>query len=190
MTETEAQKKVLVVLGSFRRQSFSRSIARYATSVLSQTYKVEVAPTGELPLFNQDYDDDGTTPESWKAFRAQVAESDAILFVTPEHNRSFPAVMKNALDIASRPAGQSVWGKKPAAVISVSMSRMGGALCNQHLRQPLTVLDMYVMTQPEMYIGDVTELLDAEGVLKDESTKRHLDKFVAAFEKWVTLHTT
>lgn len=182
---TSENIKLLVLMGSFRNGSYSHSIAKYAISVLPDTYEAEIAPLYELPLFCQGYDDEGLTPESWAAFRAQVAASDAVLIVTPEHNRSFPAVLKNALDIASRPAGQSAWGGKPAAVISVSPGRIGGALCNQHLRQPLDFLNLHVMHQPELYISDVTTLLDAEGNVTDAATKRHINNFLSAFDAWI-----
>lgn len=178
-------QKILVLMGSFRKESFSKSVANYVVQSLPEGYEAEFAVLDALPLFNQDYDDDGTTPQSWIEFRAQVRECDAVLFVTPEHNRSFPAVIKNALDIASRPAGESVWGRKPAAIISVSPGRIGGALCNQHLRQPLTFLNLRLMLQPEMYVSDVTNLLDENGVLVDDSTKKHLDRFTEAFISWI-----
>lgn len=179
-------KKVLILAGSFRRKSFSHSIAKYAAQVFSEGHEVEFAQLDVLPLFNQDYDDDNATPESWAVFRAQVETSDALLFVTPEHNRSFPAVLKNALDIASRPAGRSVWSNKPAAIISTSPGRIGGALCNQHLRQPLSYLNVRLMLSPEMYLSEVDALLNKEGELVDESAKRHLSAFIADFEQWMS----
>lgn len=178
-------QKILILMGSFRKKSFSRSIANYVASSLPQGWEASFAPLDDLPLFNQDYDDEGTTPQSWADFRNEVSQSDAVLFVTPEHNRSYPAVLKNALDIASRPPEKSVWARKPAAIISTSPGRIGGALANQHIRQPLSFLNLDLMLQPEMYISDVTSLLDAEGVLVDERTKKHLDAFVEAFMMWI-----
>lgn len=182
---TEQKQKMLVLLGSFRRGAYTQSIADYVVSVFSDTYELEFPSLIELPLFCQGYDDEGIAPEEWKAFRAQVAACDAVLFITPEHNRSYPAVLKNALDIASRPAGQSVWTGKPAAIISHSPGRIGGALGNQHLRQPLSFLNLRLMAQPEMYVSDVSTLLNEEGTLSDEPTQRHLRGFVAAFEMWI-----
>jgi chromate reductase len=137
-----------------------------------------------LPLFNQGLDDSGLTPSEWTVFRAQVAAFDAILIVTPEHNRSFPAVLKNALDVASRPAGQSVWGGKPAAIISVSPSRIGGAMGNQHIRQPLAFLNVRVMSTPELYVSDVVDLLGTNGELAEENTQHRIKKFIDAFTEW------
>jgi chromate reductase len=174
-----------VLLGSFRETAFTRSIARAAIEYIPASYEARVPALDRLPLFDQGHDDDGTTPEEWSAFRAEVAALDAVLIVMPEHNRSFPAVLKNALDIASRPAGQSVWGGKPAAVISSSPGRIGGALANQHIRQTLTFLNIHVMQTPELYISDVAALVDEDGILIDESTLRHIEKFIAAFIAWV-----
>jgi chromate reductase len=172
------------LLGSFRAGSFTRSVAEYAASQLPEGWTAVFPDLDKLPLFNQGLDDSGQTPGEWTAFRAQVAALDAILIVTPEHNRSFPAVLKNALDIASRPAGQSVWGGKPGAVISVSPSRIGGAMGNQHIRQPLTFLNISVMPSPELYVSDVAGLIGADGKLTDESTQQRLKKFIAAFAEW------
>jgi chromate reductase len=174
-------KTIGVLLGSFRRQAFTRSVAQAAIGQLPEGYEAKVLALDKLPLFNQDYDDDGTTPEEWKAFRSDVAALDALLIVTPEHNRSFPAVLKNALDVGSRPAGQSVWSGKPAALISNSPGRIGGALASQHLRQPLGFLNIHVLQAPELYISDVAALLDENSILTDESTLRHIKKFIDAF---------
>lgn len=174
-------KKIAVLLGSFRKQAFSRSVAQAAIAQLPEGFEVSIPELDKLPLFNQDYDDDGTTPEEWKAFRADIAATDALIIVTPEYNRSYPAVLKNALDIASRPAGQSVWSGKPAALISSSPGRVGGALANQHLRQPLTFLNIHVLQTPELYISDVASLVDEKGTLTDESTLRHIKKFIDTF---------
>ncbi|MDR2108780.1 MAG: NAD(P)H-dependent oxidoreductase [Coriobacteriales bacterium] len=175
-------RKIGVLLGSFRRAAFTRSVADAAIAQLSDNCEASIWALDELPLFNQDYDDDGATPPQWAAFREQVAAADAVLVVTPEYNRSFPAVLKNALDIASRPAGENRWAGKPGAVISVSPGRIGGALANQHIRQPLAFLGISVLQQPELYISDVASLLDADGHLSDERTLRHLKDFITAFE--------
>jgi chromate reductase len=182
-------KTIGILMGSFRARSFSRSIARYVAAHMPEGCEAVFAPLDELLLFNQELDDEGAPPEQWTRFRAQVAAFDAVLFVTPEHNRSFPAVLKNALDIASRPAGQSVWGGKPAAVITVSPGRLGGALGNQHLRQPLSFLGLKVLLQPELYIGDVAGLLSEEGELIDQGTQQRLEAFLAVFIPWVEAQT-
>jgi chromate reductase len=178
-------RKIGVLLGSYRRAAFSRSVAAAAIGQFSDNCKALLLPIDELPLFNQDYDDDGDPPPQWLAFREQVAALDAVLIVTPEYNRSFPAVLKNALDIASRPAGKNLWAGKPGAVISVSPGRIGGALANQHIRQPLAFLGIRVLQQPELYISDVAGLLDNNGLLTDERTLGHIKSFVKAFDAWI-----
>jgi chromate reductase len=185
-TDHRLPNTVGVLLGSFRAGSFTRSVAEYAALQLPEGWVAEFPELDKLPLFNQGLDDSGFTPGEWTTFRSQVVAFDAILMVTPEHNRSFPAVLKNALDIASRPAGQSVWSGKPAAVISVSPSRIGGAIGNQHIRQPLAFLNIRVMTAPELYVSDVADLLDANGELTDESTQNRIKKFIEAFTEWVS----
>jgi chromate reductase len=177
-----------VLLGSFRRQAFTRSVANAAIAHFPSDFEIHVPALDQLPLFDQGYDEGDAVPEAWKRFRVDVAAFDALLIVTPEHNRSFPAVLKNALDIASRPAGQSVWGGKPAAVISVSPGRIGGALASQHIRQPLTFLNIHVMQTPELYVSDVASLLDEKGTLVDEAALRQIKKFMDAFIAWERAH--
>lgn len=181
-------KKFLVLMGSYRRQAYSRSIADFAVTAFSDECELEFAALDELPMYNQDYDDDGMTPESWKTFRAQLAESDGVLIVTPEYNRSFPPVLKNAVDIASRPAGQSVWTGKAVAIISTSPGVLGGALSNQHLRQPLSLLNTRIMLKPEMYISNVAALLDENGNLVDERSREFLTRAMASFEEFAVAH--
>jgi chromate reductase len=178
-------KVIGVLMGSFRRKAFTRSIANAVIEQLPVGYEARVLALDSLPLFNQDYDDDGMTPAEWLAFRIEVAMLDAVLVVTPEYNRSYPAVLKNALDIASRPAGHNLWGGKPGAVISSSPSRIGGALANQHIRQSLTFLNIHVMQTPEMYVSDAASLVDKDDRLVDESTLRHIKKFTDAFITWI-----
>jgi chromate reductase len=182
-------KTIGVLLGSFRKGAFTRSIARAAIEQFPEGYEARILALDTLPLFDQGLDDDGLTPETWKTFRADIAALDAVLIVTPEHNRSYPAVLKNALDIASRPAGESVWRGKPAAVISSSPGRIGGALANQHIRQPLTFLDIRVMQTPELYLSDIATLVDKNGTLTDERTLRHIRKFIEAFVAWIESQT-
>ena len=177
-------KTIGIMLGSFRRQAYSRSVALAFTELLPSDYHVLIPHLHHLPLFVQDYDDDNATPDEWVRFRQEVLTCDAILFVTPEYNRSFPAVLKNAIDIASRPAGQNLWAGKPGAVISVSPGRIGGALANQHLRQPLTFLQLRMLTAPELYVSDIASLVDKQGKLADEATIQHLQKFTDAFIAW------
>jgi chromate reductase len=140
---------------------------------------------GDLPLYNQDLDD--TPPDSWVRFRDRLRPMDAVLFVTPEYNRSIPGVLKNAIDIGSRPYGQSAWNGKPGAVISVSPSSVGGFGANHHLRQCLVFLNVPCMQQPEAYIGHADAVFDGQGEIQKESTRKFLTAFIRSFADWVEL---
>jgi chromate reductase len=178
---------VAVLIGSFRKQAFSRSVAIAAADALPDGFVPFIPHLDKLPLFNQDFDDEGTTPQEWLHFREQLAVADAVLVVTPEYNRSFPAVLKNAIDIASRPPGHNLWTGKPAAVISVSPGSFGGALSNQHIRQPLTFVGLRIMPSPELYVSNASSLLDAAGMIVDENTLAHIRKFISAFAEWTNV---
>lgn len=181
-------RKIAVIIGSLRRDSYNRKMANNLLTLAPETLKLEIVEIGGLPLFNQDYDDEGKTPESWVAFREQVKAFDGVLFVTPEYNRSVPAVLKNALDVASRPYGKNVWAGKPGAVISVSPGAIGGFGANHHLRQSLVFVDVFAMPQPEAYIGSAAQLFDENGNVANEKTRDFLVRFVDAFAAWVERH--
>ncbi len=134
-------------------------------------------------MYNEDLDIN--PPEEWTSFRNKVKTFDGIIFVTPEYNRSLPAALKNAIDIASRPYGQSAWNGKPAAVMTVSQGAMGGFGANHHLRQTLVFLNMPAMQQPEAYIGNAGKLFDADGSLTDASVSKFLSDFIGSYSKWV-----
>lgn len=172
--------KVGIIVGSLRKNSFSQQVADNVAPLFPEGYETEYVEIGHLPLFNQDFEGDLGTPEEYKAFRNQIKELDAVLFVTPEYNRSIPAVLKNALDVASRPYGESVWSGKPAAIISQSPGGIAGFGANHHLRQVLTFLNMPIVQQPEAYIGSVHELLDENGKLNGD-TADFLQGFVNEF---------
>lgn len=182
-----ADKQIGILIGSLRRESYCRAIANYIMSVAPTGLSIKEIPLGELSMFNQDYDDDGTTPTAWKVFREEIRQLDGVLFITPEYNRSMPAVLKNALDIASRPYGQSVWAGKAGGIISVSPGHVGGFGANQHLRQPMGFLDIRLMQQPEAYVCDVTTALDDKNNVVKESTQQSLQNYLQAFKKWVTI---
>ena len=145
--------------------------------------QMEVMDIGRLPMYNQDLDD--TPPDEWVSFRKSLKEADGFLFATPEYNRSIPGVLKNALDVGSRPYGANAWDNKPAAVISVSPSQIGGFGANHHLRQALAYLNVPTMAQPEAYIGSAETLFDDAGNITNESTKKFLSDFIQAFAQWV-----
>ena len=181
------QHKVAVIVGSLRKGSFNRKMANTLIAMAPPSLLMNPVEIGELPLYNQDLDTD-SPPAPWAAFRQQIAANDALLFVTPEYNRSVPGVLKNALDVGSRPYGKSVWGGKPAAIISVSPGAIGGFGANHHLRQSMVFLDVPVLQLPEAYIGGASNLFDETGALTNPGTKEFLGKFLSAFERWVAMH--
>jgi len=178
--------KVAVVIGSLRQGSYSRLVARAAQAVAPDELTCQVIEIGDLPHFSQDLEEN--PPTEWKRFRDEIARFDAVLFVTPEYNRSVPGVLKNAIDVGSRPYGQSVWNGKPAAIISTSMGAIAGFGANHHLRQSLTFLNMPAMQQPEAYIGSTMSLFDDSGNLKNDQTRDFLKSFMAAFSDWIRKH--
>jgi len=182
--------KVAVLVGSLRREAFSRKTAKALIALAPKDLKLDIVEITDLPLYNQDYDDDGKPPAVYTAFRKRVKEYDGVLFVTPEYNRSMPAVLKNAIDVGSRPYGKSVWGGKPGAIVSVSPGMIGGFGANHHLRQSLVFLDMPAMQQPEAYIGGAASLFDAEGKLANESTREFFRKFMESFAVWLKTNTS
>lgn len=174
-------RKIGVIVGSLREASFSKKIARNTADLFPGGYEPEFIEIGDLPLYNQDFDDEDRAPEAYHRFRNQIKEVDAVLFVTPEYNRSVPAVLKNALDVGSRPYGESVWDGKPAAIISQSPGNLSGFGANHHLRQSLVFLNMPVLQQPEAYLSHSAELFDDNGHIKRQDTVQFLKKFVNAF---------
>lgn len=177
-------KKVGVIVGSIRRDSINRRLAKALMGLAPPSLTLEVIEIGQLPLYNQDLD--ATPPAQWQTFKKQVASVDAILFVSPEYNRSMPAALKNAIDIGSRPYGQSAWNGKPGAVVTASPSAIGGFGSNHAVRQTLVFLNVPVMQQPEAYIGHAEKLVDADGQITNPDTKAFLEKFMMAFADWIT----
>jgi chromate reductase len=177
------QYKIAVLIGSLRKEAFSRKTANALIALAPNTLSLEIINIGELPLYNQDLDE--LPPDQWKLFREQLKAFDGVLFVTPEYNRSVPAVLKNAIDVGSRPYGKSVWDGKPGAVVSVSPGSAGGFGANHHLRQSLVFINVPAMPQPEAYIGGAAKLFDDSGKLINESTTQFLRTFMEAFAKWV-----
>lgn len=173
--------KIGVVVGSLRKDAFSGKIADVLAQLFPQEYEVTRIDISDLPVFDQDYDDTGKVPASWERLRKDVAAQDAFLFITPEHNRSFPAALKNVLDIASRPWGKNLWNGKPAAVVSTTPGRLGAFGANHHLRQVLSFLNMQTLQQPEQYVGDVAGMFDAKGNFIDEHQEKSFQGFIAAF---------
>jgi len=177
-------RDIAVIVGSLRRDAFSRRTALALAGLAPDRLKLEIVEIGNLPLYNQDLDPDAP-PAEWVAFRDRVRVADGILFSTPEYNRSMPGVLKNAIDVGSRPYGKSVWAKKPGAVISVTPGGLGAFGANHHLRQSCVFLDVPMMPQPEAYLSGAGDLFDEAGALRDEKTTRFLRKFIQAYADWV-----
>ena len=179
-------RDVAVIVGSLRKESLNRKMAQAAIGLAPPSLALELVEIGALPLYNQDLE--AAPPDAWVAFRQRVARAQALLFVTPEYNRSVPGMLKNAIDVASRPYGKSAWNGKPGAVISVSPGAIGGFGANHHLRQSMVFLDVPMLQQPEAYIGGADKLFDAQGAIANPATKEFLQKFMTAFERWVKMH--
>lgn len=178
-----AKHDVVVLIGSLRKDSLNRKLAKTLIDLAPAPLDPSIVEIDQLPLYDQDLD--GNPPASWRAFRQRIKAAQAILFVTPEYNRSIPAPLKNALDVGSRPYGESAWEGKPGAVISASPSAVGGFGANHHLRQCLVYLNVPAMQQPEAYVGHADKLFDASGALTNDSTREFLRKFMQAFGAWV-----
>jgi chromate reductase len=174
---------VIVIVGSLRKESFSRKTANALLKLGPPSLDLEIVEIGQLPLYNADLE--GTTPQDWLVFRDRVRRADAVLFVTPEYNRSVTAALKNAVDVGSRPYGQSAWDGKPAAIVSVSQGALGAFGANHHLRQALVFVNMPTLQQPEVYLSRVGDLFDENGQLTNEGTRAFLQKFLEAFDAWI-----
>ena len=180
-----AARNVAVFVGSLRRDSFNRKMANALVTLAPSSLKLEIVEIGGLSLYNQDDDVPGKVPAAWHAFRDRVKTADAVLFVTPEYNRSVPGVLKNAIDVGSRPYGQSAWEGKAGGVISLSPGAIGAFGANQHLRQSMVFLNVPMMQQPEAYIGGAASLFDEKGNLTNVTTREFLGKFLTAFADWI-----
>lgn len=174
---------VVAIVGSLRRDSFTRRLVRSFDALAPASMKIDIVEIRALSLYNQD--DESAPPASWVSFRSRIKDADAVLFATPEYNRSIPGVLKNAIDIGSRPFGASAWAGKPTAVVSVSPGAKGAFGANQHLRQSLVFLDMPTLQQPEAYIGHADKLFDASGEFVNPSTREFCAEFLKAFEAWI-----
>jgi chromate reductase len=175
---------VAVLVGSLRKDSINKKVANALIELAPAALKLSIIEIGHLPIYNQDGDEN--PPAAWTQFRDRIKAADAVLFVTPEHNRSVPAALKNALDIGSRPYGHSAWNGKPGAVVSASPGAIGGFGANHHLRQSLVFLNVPAMAQPEAYLGHADKVFDASGKLANDGTRKFLQDFMHAFDAWIT----
>ena len=173
-------KKIGIFVGSLRKDSFNKLVAKTMADLFPTDFEPVFINIGDLELYNQDLDDEGTPTEAWTTFREEVKQVDGVMFVTPEYNRSVPAVLKNALDVGSRPYGESVWDKKPGLVVSVSPGAISGFGANHHLRQSLVFLNVPTLQQPETYIGGITNLIGEDGKIID-GTVGFLQSIVDAY---------
>jgi len=178
--------KVAVLVGSLRKESFNRKLAKAVERLAPPELSFEHVRIDNLPLYNQDFDSE--YPPVCQQLKSQIKAADALLFVTPEYNRSIPGVLKNAIDIGSRPYGSSAFANKPGAVIGISVGATGTALAQQHLRNVLAYLDVPLMGQPEVFLKFSDGLIDGEGNIGVESTKKFLQGFVDRYVEWVKRH--
>ncbi len=182
------RRDVAVIVGSLRKGSFNRQIANALVALAPAELELGMVEIGHLPLYNADLEDN--PPMAWIEFRGRIRVADAVLFVTPEYNRSMPGALKNALDVGSRPYGKSAWNGKPGAVVSSSPGAIGAFGANHHLRQALVFLNVPAMAQPEAYIGGVDKLLDPHGTLVNEGTRTFLQGFMQAYARWVAANAS
>lgn len=176
--------RVAVLVGSLRKGAYTRTLAGALKTIAPAELDLGIVEIGDLPLYNPDLDE-GAPPAAWKRFRAETKAADAVLFVTPEYNRSVPAALKNALDVGSRPYGASVWSGKPGAVISLTPGSLGAFGANHHLRQSLVFLDVPTLQQPEAYLGHAGAMFDAAGKFADPTTEGFMKTFLGAFAGWI-----
>ena len=173
--------KIAALVGSIRQDSFNKKLAKNLIRLAPENITMEIVEIGQLPFYNEDLDTD-SPPKEWVDFREKIKTYDGIFLFTPEYNRSISGVLKNALDVGSRPYGKSVWNGKPAAVASVSMSPLAGSIANHTLRQSLVFLNMPVMQQPEIYIGSAHELFDQNGKAIEDS-ETFFKEVITAYSK-------
>ena len=174
---------VAVLIGSLRKESLTRKLVEALKTIAPENLKLDVVEIGQLPHFNQDFE--AAPPQEVTTFKARIEKADAVLFATPEYNRSVPGVLKNAIDTGSRPYGKSSWNGKPAAVISISQGNLSGFGANHHLRQSLVFLNMPTLAQPEAYLAQAQTLLTPEGVFAKPETAAFMTGFLSAFESWI-----
>ncbi len=178
---------IALLCGSLRKESYSRKVATVLSEVGTRfDLTIEAVEIADLPLYNEDLEQAKAVPASWNRFRKQMKSFDGILFVTPEYNRSLPAVLKNALDVGSRPWGESIWNGKPAGIISLSQGNIGGFGANHHLRQILACLNVPVMAQPEAYLNNIQNCVAENDNSLKQHTQEFLESFLQKYAVWAT----
>ncbi|HEV2707789.1 MAG TPA: NAD(P)H-dependent oxidoreductase [Pyrinomonadaceae bacterium] len=174
--------RILGIAGSLRRESFNRAALRAATQLVPEGATIDVFEIDGIPGFSED--DEQNPPAKVVELKRRIRESDAVLFVTPEYNYSIPGVLKNAIDWASRPYGDSAWNGKPAAIMGASIGSLGTARAQYHLRQVMVFLNMFPVNQPEVMIGNASERFDGEGNLTDEATRGYVRQLLQNLVEW------
>ena len=174
--------RILGIAGSLRRESYNRAVLRAATQLVPEGASIEIFELDGIPGFNQD--DEQNPPAKVVELKQRIRESDAILFVTPEYNYSVRGVLKNAIDWASRPYGDSAWNGKPAAIMGASIGAIATARAQYHLRQMMVFLNMFRINQPEVMIGNPQDRFDAEGNLTDDATKKFISLLLQNLVEW------
>jgi chromate reductase len=174
--------RILGIAGSLRRESYNRGALRAAQQLIPEGVTLDVFELDGIPGFNQDKEQN--PPEKVAELKRRIVEADAILFVTPEYNYSVPGVLKNAIDWASRPYGESAWNGKPAAIMGASIGGIATARAQYHLRQIMVFLNMFPLNQPEVMIGNAAERFDAQGNLTDDTTKEYIRKLLENLVEW------
>ena len=177
--------RIAIVVGSLRKGSYNRKVAVAMSALAPPSLALEFVEIGDLPLYDEDLDVEGSVPTAWTRFRDALRPMDGVLFFTPEYNRSVPGGLKNAIDVGSRPYGKSVWSKKAGAVVSVATGAIGGMGANHVLRQSMVFLDVPTMQQPEVYIGNAAKLFAENGALASEDTKKFFTTVIGAYATWV-----
>lgn len=180
-----SEKVIGIVVGSIRKEAFTKKIGKFLVANAPAGYRFDFIEIADLPIYNQDYDD-ANEPANYAPFREKVRSMNGIIFVTPEHNRSVPAALKNALDVGSRPYGKNVWNGKPALIISSSISGISGFGANHHLRQMLAFLNMPTVQQPEVYLANVQDYFDDSGNLVKDDTAQFLRKVLNDYIQFVS----
>jgi chromate reductase len=179
-------RDVAVLVGSLRQGSYTRMIAKALAGLAPQSLRLDIVEIGQLPLYDQDLETE-KPPQAWVNFRERIKRADAVLFVTPEYNRSVPGGLKNAIDVGSRPPGKSAWQGKPGAVISDAPGTYGGFGANHALRQSMVFLNVPMMQQPEAYLSHIDDSFDGEGNLISDRTRALLQRFIDAYAAWIEL---
>lgn len=187
MSDTK-RRRVVILVGSLRKDSLSAALAMALREVAPTQLALDIVGIGEMPFYNSD--DEENPPGAWLAFRDEIATADAVLFITPEYNRSVPAVLKNAIDVGSRPYGKSVWNGKPAGVISLSPGALGGFGANHHLRQSLACLNVPILPAPEAYLGGAAKLLNERGSVASDETRHFLTGYMESLLAWTDKHSS